>query len=146
MKIKKISVFILIVLSIILMFLFVSCEKKNDSPINSSPDEQTQKTEDLTLSVVSADMIFGDELNIICFYGGGNSVEWVSSDKSVAVVDDDGTVNAVGVGSCDITALRYYRESRECFSVVQSNRFHGGLSSGTQSSAHFRRRVKFAGR
>ena len=104
MNIKKISVFILIVLSIILMFLFVSCEKKNDSPINSSPDEQTQKTEDLTLSVVSADMIFGDELNIICFYGGDNSVEWVSSDNSVAVVDDDGTVNAVGVGSCDITA------------------------------------------
>ena len=104
MKIKKISVFILIVLSIILVFLFVSCEKKNDSTINPSPDEQTQKTEDLTLSVVSADMIFGDELNIICFYGGDNSVEWVSSDKSVAVVDDDGTVNAVGVGSCDITA------------------------------------------
>ena len=104
MKIKKISVFILIVLSIILMFLFVSCEKKNDSTINPSPDEQTQKTENLTLSVVSADMIFGDELNIICFYGGDNSVEWVSSDKSVAVVDDDGTVNAVGVGSCDITA------------------------------------------
>ena len=104
MKIKKISVFILIVLSIILMFLFVSCEKKNDSTINPSPDEQTQKTEDLTLSEVSADMIFGDELNIICFYGGDNSVEWVSSDKSVAVVDDDGTVNAVGVGSCDITA------------------------------------------
>ena len=67
MKIKKISVFILIVLSIILVFLFVSCEKKNDSTINSSQDEQTQKTEDLTLSVVSADMIFGDELNIICF-------------------------------------------------------------------------------
>ena len=104
MKIKKISVFILIVLSIILVFLFVSCEKKNDSTINPSPDEQTQKTEDLTLSEVSADMIFGDELNIICFYGGDNSVEWVSSDKSVAVVDDDGTVNAVGVGSCDITA------------------------------------------
>ena len=104
MKIKKISVFILIVLSIILVFLFVSCEKKNDSTINSSQDEQTQKTENLTLSVVSADMIFGDELNIICFYGGDNSVEWVSSDKSVAVVDDEGTVNAVGVGSCDITA------------------------------------------
>lgn len=104
MKIKKISVFILIVLSIILVFLFVSCDKKNDSTINSSQDEQTQKTENLTLSVVSADMIFGDELNIICFYGGSNSVEWVSSDKSVAVVDDEGTVNAVGVGSCDITA------------------------------------------
>ena len=58
MKIKKISVFILIVLSIILMFLFVSCEKKNDSTINPSPDEQTQKTENLTLSVVSADMIW----------------------------------------------------------------------------------------
>lgn len=104
MKIKKISVFILIVLSIILVFLFVSCEKKNDSTINSSQDEQTQKTENLSLSVVSADMTFGDELNIICFYGGSNSVEWVSSDKSVAVVDDEGTVNAVGVGSCDITA------------------------------------------
>lgn len=104
MKIKKISVFILIVLSIILVFLFVSCDKKNDSTKNSSQDEQTQKTENLTLSVVSADMIFGDELNIICFYGGSNSVEWVSSDKSVAVVDDEGTVNAVGVGSCDITA------------------------------------------
>lgn len=104
MKIKKIGIFILVILSIISVALFASCKKKNESPDDSSSVTQSQSEEKISLSVPSADMIFGDELNIICFYGGQNSVEWSSSDKSVAVVDDDGTVNTVGVGSCSITA------------------------------------------
>ena len=132
MKIKKIGIFILVILSIISVALFASCKKKNKSPDDSSSGtQQSQSEEKISLSVLSADMIFGDELNIICFYGGQNSVEWSSSDNSVAVVDDDGTVNTVGVGSCSITA----RAGSRNYDGIDA--LWGELSSGTQGPAYF---------
>ncbi len=103
MKIKKISLMILIALSLFSLSLFAGCTKKDKANGNQSQNQQTA-TGEISLSVVSANMIFGDELNIICFYGGDKPVEWKSSDETVALVDDDGSVSTVGVGTCDVTA------------------------------------------
>ena len=83
---------ILIALSLFSLSLVAGCTKKGNANGNQSQNQQTA-TGEISLSVVSANMIFGDELNIICFYGGDKPVEWKSSDETVALVDDDGSVS-----------------------------------------------------
>ena len=56
MKIKKIGIFILVILSIISVALFASCKKKNESPDDSSSVTQSQSEEKISLSVSSADI------------------------------------------------------------------------------------------
>ena len=110
MKIKKIILLITIALSVLSLSLFVSCGKGDSASGSNSGGSAKESVKDptsnekISLSVISKNMIFGDTLDIICFYGGENTVIWSSSDESVAVVDDDGAVTTVGVGTCDITA------------------------------------------
>ncbi len=113
MKIKKIILLITIALSVLSLSLFVSCGGGGNSAsesvsgggnVKESLSDSTQSNEKISLSVVSKDMIFGDKFDIICFYGGENEVVWSSSNESVAVVDNDGAVSTVGVGTCDVTA------------------------------------------
>lgn len=110
MKIKKISLFTLIALSLISLSLFVGC--KNNNTVSGGK---------LSLSTDSAKLIYGDELNIICFYGGEDSVKWQSSNESVAVVDDDGAVTAVGVGTCNVTAKTSNASASCKISVTMGN-------------------------
>lgn len=102
MKIKKIILFIILALSVVSPALFVGCN--NDGGSGTGGAAGDSPSEKISLSVVSKDMIFGDRLDIICFYGGEKAIEWSSSDESVAVVDNDGAVTTTGVGKCNITA------------------------------------------
>ena len=111
MKIKKIILLITIALSVLSLSLFVSCGGDSSSGSSSgggngkeSVKDSASSGEKISLSVVSKDMIFGDKFDIICFYGGENTVMWSSSNESVAVVDNDGAVTTAGVGDCVITA------------------------------------------
>ncbi len=121
---KKIILLITIVLSVLSLSLFVGCKGGDDSAIDSvsgggsttensesvnesqseSAETPASDLEKISLSVATKNMIFGDRLDIICFYGGTYAVEWSSSDEAVAVVDNDGAVSTVGVGDCVITA------------------------------------------
>ncbi len=107
MKIKKIILLIMIALSIVSLALFVGCQNGVDGSSSGNGEgasDSPSSGEKISLSVASKKMIFGDRLDIICFYGGEKVVEWSSSDESVAVVDNDGAVTTVGVGKCNITA------------------------------------------
>ena len=119
---KKIILLIIIALSVLSLALFVGCKGGDDSVTDSvsgggtttesreNPEESesgkkpSSNEEKISLSVATKNMIFGDRLDIICFYGGTYAVEWSSSDEAVAVVDNDGAVSTVGVGDCVITA------------------------------------------
>ena len=119
---KKIILLITIALSILSLSLFVGCKGGDDSASDSvsgggttmesresmggseSGKEPSSDEEKISLSVATKNMIFGDRLDIICFYGGTYTVEWSSSNEAVAVVDNDGAVSTVGVGDCVITA------------------------------------------
>ena len=74
----------------------VSCggETTSDSSIINS---------DITLSQTSADMIFGDTLELVASSSTKEAISWSSSDTSVATVND-GTVLATGKGQATITA------------------------------------------
>ena len=100
---KKFILFITIALSALSMALCVGCARGNDSG-GKKDNAKDSENGRISLSVASADMIFGDKLDIICFYGGNDTVKWTSSDESVATVDNDGSVSTVGVGDCKITA------------------------------------------
>jgi len=106
MKIKKIILIIMIALVAVALTLFIVCKNDGgpDTGSGDSANDAPSTDEKISLSVVSKDMIFGDRLDIICFYGGEKVVEWGSSDESVAIVDNDGAVTTVGVGTCNITA------------------------------------------
>lgn len=100
---KKFILFITIALSALSMALCVGCARGNDSG-GKKDNAKDSENGRISLSVASADMIFGDKLDIICFYGGNDTVKWTSSDESVATVDNDGSVSTVGIGECKITA------------------------------------------
>ncbi len=104
MKIKKIILLITAVLSILSLSLFVGCKKSGSSDSIESSKGDASSDGKISLSVVTADLIYGDKLDIICFYSGDKAVEWSSSDESVATVDGDGSVTTAGVGTCSVTA------------------------------------------
>ena len=90
---KKIILLIIIALSVLSLALFVGCKGGDDSVTDSvsgggtttesreNPEESesgknpSSNEEKISLSVATKNMIFGDRLDIICFYGGTYAIE-----------------------------------------------------------------------
>ncbi len=101
---KKIAI---ILLTIAACFLF-ACG--GETPKTVKPD--------LTINKTSAQMIYGDTLELIANHNviEGETLSWSSEDDKVAVVEG-GTVTAVGVGSTRIK-VSYGDESKFCNVLV----------------------------
>lgn len=68
------------------------------------------KLTDMTLSNTALDMVTGANASLIVNFTPSNAsyktIKWSSSDETVAVVDENGTVTAIGPGNAVITALQ----------------------------------------
>ena len=70
--------------------------------------EAPKLVNNITISESSAQLTYGDQLQLTAIVSPDNaddkSVSWTSSDNTVATVDANGVVTAVGMGSASITA------------------------------------------
>ena len=104
---KRLVIILSLITAVCALF---ACVKKD------KPDAEVKP--DLTINKTSAQMIFGDTLELIANYNAinGQTLSWSSENESVAVVDD-GTVTAVGVGSTRIK-VSYGGENKYCGVLV----------------------------
>lgn len=110
---KKITILLLIALS--LVCALCACKKKGDTP---APNPTDIVKPELTLNKTSAQMIYGDTLELIANHNevDGATLSWTTEDASVATVSD-GTVTAVGIGFTRIK-VSYGNENKYCSVLV----------------------------
>ncbi len=93
--------------ALLCLLLLVGCTAPSTPPPSSSSAPQPILPKSIKLSALSLDLLVGGEDQIITFSvlpedAFVNSFTWTSSDESVATVSEDGTVHAVGEGTCTL--------------------------------------------
>lgn len=106
------SVFVIVCSSIVAL---AGCKKDGG---NSGGNSTSQNTDSLTLTKTAVQLVYGETSVIVAKYKdeGGVSLEWSSSDESVATVDG-GVISSVGLGNATITA-KYGDLQAECSVTV----------------------------
>ncbi len=94
--------------------IFFSCNDHSQSGGSDDSESASEREVGLSVNKSSAQMIFGDTLELIATYSPieGETVSWRSENESVAVVND-GTVTAKGTGSTRIE-VSYAGVSKYC--------------------------------
>ncbi len=124
-KIGKITAVCLIAL-ICCAAVFACKDKEKEKPIDPEPGPSI--TAELTLNKSKLDVLLGDTVKLEASYNEitGATLEYESSDASVASVSSDGTVSAMKQGEATVTA-KYAGETATCKVTVTTGGFEPSL-------------------
>lgn len=111
------------VLLLFLCFGLVACtqagENQKMSPDHVSAGDAVVSEAPPEVSLSDLTLEIGKGLTYQLKAGGGETVTFASSDESIALVDESGTVTGVSVGECDITARNEYGNDAVCRVAVK---------------------------
>jgi large-conductance mechanosensitive channel len=108
-SIKKNRFFVFLVVLMMLFSCSISFAFAEDEPVGDDTEDDTYvEPATLTFGDIPSSIPVGEQINIPYEISGGDdsdtTIEWSSSNKDVANVDDKGTVSAISQGTVEITA------------------------------------------
>lgn len=94
----------------------VSCGSQSHTV---SPSDAVSSHVPVQVSLSDLSMEIGKGITTRLTANGGDDIQWLSSDESVATVAPDGTVTGEGVGTCTVSARNEDGNSAECVVTVK---------------------------
>ena len=115
---RRIKIFLLLLMAFVLSsVVFVACTNQNNSGNGGTIEQIPSNDIELSVATPSLDLLVGDESNVVANYTTreGLSLVYNSVNPSVATVDANGKIIAVGVGETTVTVI--YGEETATVSV-----------------------------
>lgn len=116
-KNRKLCTLLLVALFAVAFSALVGCKPQSESSDNSNPnDSSSEVTAELFLEDKTISLIVGDEVRLKTSYNvveGADPILYVSDNRQVVEIAEDGKLQAVGVGETNVT-VSYAGETKIC--------------------------------